>query len=128
MNLLQRDVVRNDTDCPGDTIHYQCSVMSNSETVQLTWRVTLPGMMPVNITYDSTSLPNTVDTDFGYNITTILTDFIPDMYIESTIVFTVLSDVDLNQTLLECISEHLDESLDRVLVNIAGILILVFLD
>ena len=128
MNLLQRDVVRNDTDCPGDTIHYQCSVMSNSETVQLTWRVTLPGMMPVNITYDSTSLPNTVDTDFGYNITTILTDYIPDVYIESTIVFTVLSDVDLNQTLLECISEHLDESLDRVLVNIAGILILVFLD
>ena len=121
LTLLQRVVVRNDTDCPGDTIHYQCSVMSNSETVQLTWRVTLPGMMPVNITYDSTSLPNTVDTDFGYNITTILTDFIPDMYIESTIVFTVLSDVDLNQTLLECISEHLDESLDRVLVNIAGI-------
>ena len=68
------------------------------------------------------SLTLHVDTKFGNNITTILTNFTSDMYIESRIVFTVLSDVDLNQTLLECISEHLDDDRDNVLVNIAGIM------
>ena len=94
--------------------------MSNSETVQLTWRVTLPGMMPVNITYDNTSIPNTVDTVFGNNITTTLTNFTVDTYIESRIVFTVLRDVILNGTMLECLSEHLDDSVTTVFINISG--------
>ena len=96
-----------DINCQGDTISYKCSIMSNSETVQLTWHVTLPGMMPVNITYDSTSILNTVDT-LGYNITTILTNFTENEYIESTITFIVLRGIPLNGTVLECISEDLD--------------------
>ena len=94
--------------------------MSNSETVQLTWRVTLPGMMPVNITYDNTSIPNTVDAVFGNNITTTLTNFKVDEFIESTFVFTVLRDVAINETVLECFSEDLDMSTDVVFVNISG--------
>ena len=118
---MDRNFARDDINCPGDTTSYRCSVMSNSETVQLTWRVTLPGMMPVNITYDSTSLPNTQDTSFGYSITTMLTNFTMDTYIESTIVFTVLSDLAMNGTMLECISENLDDFLTMVFINISGI-------
>ena len=94
--------------------------MSNSEMVQLTWRVTLPGGMTANITYDNTSILNTVD-DIGINnIVTTLTSYTSDEYIESTIVFTVLADVDLNVTMLECISEDLDSDLDTLFVDTAG--------
>ena len=122
LTLVEQNFARNDINCPGDTISYRCSVVSNSETVQLTWRVTLPGMMPVNITYDNTSISNTVDTVFGNNITTILTNFTVDTYIESRIVFTVLRDVILNGTMLECLSEHLDDSVTTltVFINISG--------
>ena len=74
-----------------------CSIQSNSETVQLTWRVTLPGQMPLDVTYDNTSNLNTVD-NLGFNITTILTNYTRDEYIKSTIVFVVLRDVVMNQT------------------------------
>ena len=107
MTLAERNFFRDDINCPGDTILYRCSIASNSETVQLTWLVTLPGMVPVNITYDNTSIPNTVDTTFGNNITTTLTNFTVDLYTESTIMFTVLRDVVMNGTMLECISGEL---------------------
>ena len=94
--------------------------MSNSEMVQLTWRVTLPGGMTANITYDNTSILNTVD-DIGMNnIVTTLTSYTCDEYVESTILFTVIADVDLNLTMLECISEDLDSESDTILVNTAG--------
>ena len=119
---MDRDFARDDINCPGDKISYRCSVMSNSETVQLTWLVTLPGMMPANITYDNTSIPNTVNSDLGYNITTTLTNFTVDMYISSTIVFTMLRDVVLNGTELACISEDLDDDSTVVFVNTSGTL------
>ena len=95
--------------------------MSNSEMVQLTWNVTVPGGMTTNITYDNNSILNTVD-DIGINdnIVTTLTNYTSDEYIESTIVFTVLADVDLNVTLLECISEDLDSNSDTIFVKTAG--------
>ena len=120
LTLTGRNTSRDDIDCPGDTITYRCFIVSNSETVQLTWRVTLPGMMPVNITYDNTSIPNTVGAVFGNNITTTLTNFKVDEFIESTFVFTVLRDVAINETVLECFSEDLDMSTDVVFVNISG--------
>ena len=100
-------------------IFYTCSVTSNSEIVQLTWHVTLPGEMTVNITYDNTSILNTVD-DIGINIFTTLTSYTSDEYIESTIVFTVLADVDLNMILLECTSEDLNSDSDTIIVETAG--------
>ena len=95
--------------------------MSNSEMVQLTWHVTLPGRITANITYDNTSILNTVD-DIGINnnIVTTLTNYTSDEYIQSTIVVTVLADVDLNMTLLECVSEDLDSDSDTVFVETAG--------
>ena len=122
MTLAERNFFRDDINCPGDTILYRCSIASNSETVQLTWLVTLPGMVPVNITYDNTSIPNTVDTAFGNNITTTLTNYTVDLYTESTIMFTVLRDVVMNGTMLECISEDLDIYTTTVFVNISRML------
>ena len=116
---LERNVSRMDIDCPGDTISYNCSIQSNSETVQLTWRVTLPGQMPVDLTYDNTSNVNTVD-NLGFNIITTLTNFTRDEFIESIIVFTVLRDLAMNGTDLQCISEDLDNVTTMVLVNISG--------
>ena len=116
---LERNVSRLDIECPGDVISYNCSVMSNSEMVQLTWRVTLPGGMTTNITYDSTSIVDAVD-DIGINYATSLTRYIEDEYIVSTIVFTVPRDLNLNVTFLECISEDLDSDSDTVFVNTAG--------
>ena len=119
---LERDVSRMDIECPGDMITYRCSVMSNSETVQLTWRVTLPGQMPVSTTYDNTSNLNTVD-NLGMNITTTLEEFRSDEYIESTIVLTILEDVFLiNGTEVECVTEDLAYDRTTVLINTSGIL------
>ena len=89
--------------------------MSNSETVQLTWRVTLPGMMPVNITYGANEMMI-----LGLNITTVLTKFVADEYIESLIILTVLSDIELSGTKLECISEDLDSQNTTLIVNTSG--------
>ena len=122
MTLAERNFFRDDINCPGDTIFYRCFIASNSETVQLTWRVTLPGMMPVNITYDNTSIPNTVNTVLGNNITTTLTNFTVDLYIESTIMFTVLRDVTMNGAVLECISEDLEIYTTTVFINISRML------
>ena len=120
LTLAETNFSRGDINCPGDTISYKCSVLSNSKTIELTWRVTLPGMMPIDITYDSMSILNTVDTDLGYNITTTLTDFTVDEYIESTIVFTVLRGVAVNGTVLECISENLDIYATTLFVNMSS--------
>ena len=102
-------------ECPGDTISYNCSVQSNSENLQLTWRVTLPGMMPVNRTYDGTSSRNTAD-NLGVNIITTLITYYSEEYIESTITLTLLMDFVTNGTILECISEDLDS--DSVSVDV----------
>ena len=120
LDSLERNVSRLDIECPGDTISYICSVMSNSERVQLTWRVTLPGGMTANIIYDNTSIINTM-VDIGINsIATTLISYTRNENIESTIVFTVLADVDLNVTMLECISEDLGSDSDTIFVDFAG--------
>ena len=123
-----------DIECPGDVIAYNCFVLSNSESVQLTWRVTIPGLESFNITYDTFSPINieegvgssnsssavNIEERIGMSITTTLNNFMADEFIESTIVFTVLNDVTLNGTGLECISEDLDTDFVVVLVNTSG--------
>ena len=116
---IERNNLREDIECPGDTIPYNCFVSSNSETVQLTWRITLPGIRPFNLTYDSIYDLNTVD-DLGMNITTNLTSYRRDEYIESIIVLTVLRETFINGTLLECLSEDLDSDSNVIIVMQSG--------
>ena len=117
---LERNVSRNDTECPGDTIPYICSIWSNSDKLQLTWRVILPGQQPLNITYHGTSNYNDVDflNDF---VTTSLTQFTNDQYIESMLTFIVSNDISTNWTVrLECLIEDLNSTMVYVTINLSG--------
>ena len=113
-------------DCPGDTIIYNCSILSNSEMVHLTWHVTFPGVMPINITYDSTSSINVMDT-LDRNTSVILLQYEADQYIESVITFRLLKNISMNGTiLLECgIAPHLGNDTAAIIVNTSGMILTV---
>ena len=92
--------------CPGHSTSYICIIRSNSQNryiSSLKWSVTLPGSMPIEITFDSTSSVNT-NINLGRNITTILTKFNSGQHVESLIVLRVPVGADINGTLLECSS------------------------
>ncbi len=58
LDILERNITRPNIDCPGDTLSYNCSVVMNTDRVDLTWIITLPGQIPISITYDDTSVLN----------------------------------------------------------------------
>ena len=88
--------------------------------VHLTWQVTFPGLMPINITYGNTSLinvPNLLD----MNVSATLLHYEEDQYIESVIMFTLLNNITMNGTLLECsVAPRLDSDFILVLINTSG--------
>ena len=109
-----------DIDCPGDVLSYSCSIETNSENVQLTWRVTLPGQqMPLNITYDASFSPDSVN-NLTDHITTAQTNYTSGMYIASTLNFTVPENAVANGTHLECLIGSLDRDMFYVSVNASG--------
>ncbi len=57
--------------------------------------------MPVAITYDNTSILNNMD-NLAMGVNTMLTTYRSDKYIESLIVFTIIRNIVLNGTILEC--------------------------
>ncbi len=99
-----------------DTVSYNCSILSNEETVKLTWSVTLPGSMPVTITYDNTSVLNNMD-NLAMGVNAMLTVFRQDAYIESLIVFTLSRNTVVNETILQCSISDLDSRAVTVFVN-----------
>ena len=105
-------------ECPGDTISYNCSIVTNSETVQLMWQITFPRRMPINVTFDDTFNRST-PYNFNMNITATL-EYTPDEYIESIITLTVLEGVDQNRTELFCRKSDLDEDRTTIIVNTSG--------
>ena len=114
-----RIVSRQDIDCPGDTIQYACSVQSNSETVQLRWRVMFPGQAAITILYSNDSNLNAT-TYLPMNVSTILTHYQADRRIESELELTVLRNVSMNGTIIECASEDLDNATLIVNVSTSG--------
>ncbi len=108
-----------DIDCLGDTISYSCSILSNSETLDLIWRVTIPGLLPINIMYNINSSLGNVEY-FPENISVVLTSYRKDMYIISSINFKVLRYVTLNETLLECGMTGFNHKSVHLLVNSLG--------
>ena len=115
-------ISRDDIECPGDTIPYICSVQSNSENIMLMWLVTFPGKAPLTMTYTNFSHAETLNS-LGMNVTTVVTNNEMGDFIESVIVLTVLRNVSMNGTLVECRSEDLDSVIVTVHVNTSGILV-----
>ena len=75
--------------------------------------------MPLNITYDNFSDIN-ITNYLGMNISVSLIEFSYE-YIESEIVLTVVDDVDLDGTELECsIAPNIDTDTITVYVNTSG--------
>ena len=127
LTLLEISTSRDDIYCPGDTISYNCSITSNTETPHLIWSVTLPGLTPISFTYDSTSALNDIHY-LDMNITVTLTklntiattQFVNEEFIESIIVITVLKNVSMNGTELECSITDLGSDSAVVFVNTSG--------
>ena len=113
--------------CPGDSISYNCSITSNTENLHLTWTVTFPGLQPIYFTYNSTS--PTYETDYlnmnisvtlrGYHATAT-SEFVNEAYIESVLTFTVLKNVTMNETKLECSIADLHNDTALLFINSSG--------
>ncbi len=108
---------RDDIECPGDIIPYNCSIQSNSETVHLTWRVILPGQMSFNVTYYG-GFENR--TRLNSYISTYLTGFRSDEFIHSTLEVTVRPDIPTDQIMLECSIGDLGNHTSTVFINTSG--------
>ena len=114
---LGRVVSRTDIECPGDIIPYNCSIQSNSETIHLTWRVSIPGLSPINITYSNTT--NAVTNLTGY-ITSSVMGFRSDEFIYSSLEVTVQPEIPTEQIVLECLIDDLGNATTVVFVNISS--------
>ena len=100
--LIERNTLRSDIDCPGDTISYNCSVLLSNNSAELTWTITLPGKIPLNITYDDSSLIDNGTDILGMGVSTLLVDYRRNEYIESVVVLTLMKNVTLNGSIVEC--------------------------
>ena len=102
INPLERISNRNDLECPGDTIPYNCTIVSNSEFVHLIWRVTLPGLVPIKITYVDVQNGSNVSSFNSNIIATSLEQYSQDQYISSRLELTIQANFSIDQTQLEC--------------------------
>ena len=116
---LERNNSRDDIECPGDTISYSCLVHSNSENILLRWLITFPGQDSMMVVYTNFSDAEIV-TFLDMNVTTRVINNRFGNFIESMVVLTVLQNVSMNGTLVECMSEDLGSEVARVYVRIAG--------
>ena len=110
---------RDDIECPEDIIPYNCSIQSNSETIHLTWSVTLPGQMSLNITYYS-YLEFSDDLWLNSYITTSLLGFRSDEFIHSILEITVEPDIPTDQIKIECSIDNLENDTITVFINTSG--------
>ncbi len=83
------------------------------------WSITLPGSTPQIIVYDNTSILNNVD-NLAESISTMLTQYSGDEYIESILLLTVLMNVTLNDSSVQCSNTDQDEKSTKVFVNASG--------
>ncbi len=113
---LPRIVSRSDIECPGDTVPYNCSIQSNSETLLLLWHVTFPGQMPLTIVYNDT---DNMTRQNGY-VSASLTSYTRDEYIESILTITVQPETSTEHLVLQCSIEDLGNDSSEVLINSSG--------
>ena len=126
---MEINTSRDDIDCPGDTISYNCFIISNTETPHLIWNVTFPGLTPISFTHDSTSTLYDIhylDMNISVTLTELdtiaTTESVNEEQIESIIVITVLKNVTMNGTKLECSTANLDSDSTVLFVNTSGMI------
>ena len=93
----------------------------------LNWKVTFPGLMPIGFTYNSSSSLYKVD-NLDMNISVTLTDFtttnqteyVNEIYMESILTLTVLRNITMNNTKLECSIADLHSITLTVFINTSG--------
>ncbi len=95
--------------------------------VHLVWNVSLPGTAPLSIVYDNTSILNNLD-DLDMGITTMLTQYQSDKYIESIIIVTLLMGVTFNNSNVQCGISNLDSMSANLYVNTSGIVYIIILE
>ena len=93
------------------------------------WNITLPGLTPISFTYDSTSTlydKQHLDMNISVTLTKLdtiaITDFVNEEHIESIIVITVLKNITMNGTNLECSIVNLDADSTVLFVNTSGMI------
>ena len=79
--------------------------------------------MSIAIRYDNTSILNNID-NLAVNINAFLIQYRSDEYIESIVTLTVLMNVNLNDTILQCTIADLDSMSTNVFVNTSGIILM----
>ncbi len=100
---LNRTRRTSSVDCPGDTISYECSVVSDRSPLFLTWIITFPnnlGLIPITITYNMSSTINSTST-FPMDTSIRFTDM-GAVYLVSAISFSNLIDDGLVGTEIQC--------------------------
>ena len=115
LEFLEDVMMFEEIDCPGDTISYNCSIQSNTETLHLSWTVLFPNMDPIEITHYSDSSFD--DEEYQLSdviINTTLVD-VREGYIESAITLLVTNS-SMNGSILECSISDLDS--DEIVITI----------
>ena len=114
---LQHNLSRDNIECPGDIISYQCSIDTNSETPHIAWGVTIPGLRTLNFTYTNDSI-GSVD-NLNSFITTSLA-FANDTFLVSTLVVEVPANISADETELLCYIQDLAFANTTVHINTSG--------
>ena len=107
-------------DCPSDVISYKCEIRSNHEEIHLIWKITSPEFQPMMIQYNSTSNHQSVIDDLGMGITSVLTHYINEEYIESLLVIRN-NIASVKEIHLECLITDLSTAEKTVLFRAAGV-------
>lgn len=103
--------------CPGDIVLYNCSVESNTEDLELTWRISLPNKTIFTVTHNSFSTLDTNEVDMIFDST--LTTY-SDTFIESILVLTLLDNVSMDGIIVECSIHDLDSEIIELDVDFTG--------
>ena len=121
LNSLPPVVSRQDIHCPGDRILYMCTVFSNSEMLELRWIVTFPGQDTFIMQLYANNTASELVEMLEMNVTVRLIEFNNELgRVVSTIELTVLQDVVVDGTMLECRSDDLASQNVTVSVNTSG--------
>jgi hypothetical protein len=103
--------------CPGDTVMYNCSIMSPSHLV---WVITVPGETPVEIVLDHSTTQN-VMINYGKNIIVVLARYTTDDFINAhSAILLILTSPVMNGTTVNCKTDG-ESAVETVFLNISGI-------